>query len=91
MRTHVVVPDELIEKVDRLVGKRRRSAFISAAVQERVRRENLLRAMREAAGSIKAEDHPEWADSKNVAAWVRRLRRESNRRLEKLYGRVPPR
>lgn len=90
MRAHVVLPDDLVEAVDRLVGKRQRSAFITEALRERVRREGLLRALEESAGVIKAEDHPEWADSRKVAAWVSKLRRQNDRRLKKLYGRLPP-
>ena len=91
MRTHIVLPDEVVEAVDELVGKRRRSAFITEAVRERVRREGLLRVLKESAGILKAEDHPEWATSRKVAAWVRKIRRQSERRQKKLYGRLPPR
>ncbi len=90
MRAHIVLPDDLVETIDRLVGKRRRSAFIAEAARDRVRREGLLRALKETAGVLKAEDHPEWADSRKVAAWVRKLRRQSDRRLAKIYGRLPP-
>ncbi len=89
MRTHVVLPDDMVEAVDRLVGKRRRSAFISEAVAERLRREGLLRALEETAGVLSAEDHPEWADSRKVAAWVRKIRRRSGRRLKSLYDDIP--
>ena len=90
MRAHVVLPDDLVEEIDRLVGKRRRSAFIAEAARDRVRREGLLLALKETAGILKAEDHPEWADSRKVAAWVRKQRRQNDRRLTKIYGRLPP-
>ncbi len=77
-----------MEEVDRLVGKRHRSAFFAEAARERLRREKLIQALRETAGSIKSEDHPEWATSRKVAAWVRKLRRESELRAEKLDGRL---
>ena len=91
MRTHLVLPDDLVQADDELVGKRRRSAFVTEAVRERVRREQLRRALRETAGILKAEDHPEWADSRRVAAWVRKVRRESERRLKSIHGPVPDR
>lgn len=84
MRAHIILPDDLVDEVDRLVGKRQRSAFLVEAARERVRREKLLRALRETAGAIKAEDHPEWATSRKVAAWVRRVRRAGERRSKKL-------
>lgn len=79
MRTHIVLPDELVEAVDRLVGKRRRSAFVAEALRERLRREQLLRALEESAGILKEEDYPEWATPAKVARWVRKVRRESER------------
>ena len=79
MRAHVVLPDDLVEEIDRLVGKRRRSAFIAEATRDRVRREGLLLALKETAGILKAEDYPEWATPAKVARWVRKIRRESER------------
>ncbi len=79
MRAHIVLPDDLVEAIDRLVGKRRRSAFIAEAARDRVRREGLLRALKETAGILKAEDYPEWATPAKVARWVRKIRRESER------------
>jgi len=46
-RTHVVLPAELLERVDRLVGSRRRSRFFAAAVAKEVERLELLEAARE--------------------------------------------
>ena len=79
MRAHVVLPDDLVEAIDRLVGKRRRSAFIAEAARDRVRREGLLRSLKATAGVLKAEDYPEWATPAKVARWVRKIRRESER------------
>ena len=45
-RTHVIAPKELIKEVDQLVGPRRRSDFITAAVDEKLKREKLLRDIR---------------------------------------------
>ena len=74
MRTHVVLPDDLVEDVDNLVGKRNRSRFIAEVVAERLRRERLIRAIREGAGSLDMTRHPEWATPEKVAEWVRELR-----------------
>lgn len=87
MRTHVVLPDEVVKGVDELVGKRRRSRFIAEAVSERLRRERLLKAIREGAGILDASRHPEWSTPEKVAEWVRALRRTPSvreRRLGKL-------
>lgn len=86
MRAHIVLPDDLVEEVDKLVGRRGRSAFITGATRERLRRERFLKTVREVAGSIKAEDHPEWATSRQVATWVRKQRRETSRRIKPPHG-----
>lgn len=59
-RTHLIAPKELIEEVDRIVGPRRRSEFIAAAVQEKLKREKLLRALRRAAKLPVESDIPGW-------------------------------
>ena len=45
MRTHLILPDELVQQVDSLVGKGKRSKFVEDAVREAVRREKLLEAI----------------------------------------------
>lgn len=83
MRTHIVIPRHLVRTVDALVGRRKRSAFFEEAAREKVARMNLLRALDETARSIKAEDHPEWASSRDVAGWVSDLREKDRERLSK--------
>ncbi len=86
MRTHVMFPDELVKDVDRLVGRRKRSRFVTDAVREKLRRERLLSALGETAGIISAEEYPEWATTEKVAAWVRKSRHEDMQRLERLFS-----
>ena len=38
-------------------------------------RADLLKTLEETAGTFKVADHPEWATSRDVAQWVRSLRR----------------
>ena len=49
-------------------------------VEERIARQR--EALRAVAGAWKAEDHPELVDG--AAAWVREIRQESVKRLEKI-------
>jgi metal-responsive CopG/Arc/MetJ family transcriptional regulator len=83
MRTHVVLPRDLVEAVDRLVGQRKRSEFVAAAVCERLDRENLRAALRETAGSLNLADYPEWSTPEKTSAWVRELRREDDQATER--------
>lgn len=74
IRTHVVFPKELVEAVDRLVGPRKRSAFLVQAVEEKFGRERLGRALATTAGFLAGETHPEWQTPEQVSAWVHELR-----------------
>lgn len=76
MRTHLILSEELLAEIDALVGKRRRSRYVEEAVKERLRRDTLTKALEETAGCLSAEDHPEWATSEGVEAWVRKLREQ---------------
>ena len=37
-RTHIVIPEPLVTEIDRLVGKRRRSEFLTQAAEKELRR-----------------------------------------------------
>ena len=52
IRTHVVFPKELVESVDRLVGPRKRSRFFVQAIEEKIERERLGRALATTAGFL---------------------------------------
>lgn len=71
MRTHVVLPDELVREVDALVGPRKRSEFIEDALRAKLQRERQKWAIERGAGVLKAEDYPGWASSEMIRAWVR--------------------
>ena len=81
MRTHIVLPEDLLSEVDRLAGKRRRSRFVEAAVREKLRREALSLALEDSAGVLSAADYPEWVTPEKASAWVRSSRRADNERL----------
>ena len=74
MRTHVVLPEELVKEVDRLAGPRRRSEFIEAAVREQIRRQKQSEALRSTASILNPHDHPEWRTPEDVSRWVHESR-----------------
>ena len=87
IRTHVVFPKELVESVDRLVGPRKRSRFFVQAIEEKIERERLGRALTATAGFLPEGSHPEWETPEQVSAWVHELRSldsdPSERRLDR--------
>lgn len=78
-RAHVVMPRELAEQVDELVGERGRSRFIAEAVAEKLARLRLLRAAEGAAGSLKDVDIPGWETRESTEAWIRQSRMDMRR------------
>lgn len=87
MRTHIILPDDVVKGVDELVGKRRRSRFIAEAAREKLRKETLRRIVREGAGVIDLKAHPEWATREDVIRWVRDLRRTESPREARIAER----
>lgn len=75
-RTHIILPDELLEQLDEFVGKRKRSEFIADATEKELKRQRRIEAARRAAGSLRdADTPPEWTNSESAAEWVRSIRR----------------
>jgi len=96
MRTHVVLPDELVQGVDALVGERARSRFIAEATAEKLRKERLVKAIREGAGILDTKKYPHWSTPEKVDKWIRDLRNTPSsydKRVaqDKKRGRVSPR
>ncbi len=83
VRTHVVIPRELVDLVDELVGQRGRSRFFSEAVEEKLSRVRLLRAAKRVVGSLADVDTPGWETSEAASEWVRASRRADGQRLRR--------
>ncbi len=73
-RIHVLLPDDLVERIDEMVGKRERSRFIAEVLDEEVRRRRLRAALLEMEGSLADEDIPGWETPEAAAEWVRAIR-----------------
>jgi metal-responsive CopG/Arc/MetJ family transcriptional regulator len=87
VRTHLLLPKELLDQLDEKVGARRRSETIARLLEEYLRREQLPVEIACFGGSMNPEDYPEWATRESIAEWVRNERRASDRSsLEPLGG-----
>jgi hypothetical protein len=84
-RTHIVIPEPLVNEIDRLVGKRGRCEFLTQAAQKELRRLQQIRALENIAGAWKDKDHPELTGGS--ARWVKELRKESEQRLPRTVSR----
>jgi hypothetical protein len=74
-RTHVVLDDEVLHAIDRLVGQRGRSRFLQEAAREKLERVRLEVALASTAGVVRATDYPEFGDQAGINEWVRGQRR----------------
>jgi hypothetical protein len=82
-RAHILLPDDLLQEIDSLVGPRGRSAFLVETARSEVRRQKLLQFLEGKPGEVaqpawKDKDHSELNDGADV--WVRKLRMESDLR-----------
>jgi metal-responsive CopG/Arc/MetJ family transcriptional regulator len=72
MRVHITLAPELVERVDKRVGKRRRSGFITNAVARALEDQERWELIESAFGGIADTGHDWDAD---VAGWVHDQRR----------------
>ena len=74
VRTHVMLPEALVEELDAVVEKRRRSAFVESAIREKLVREKQRLVLRRTAGVLRAAKGAPWAN--DPSAWVRSVRQK---------------
>jgi metal-responsive CopG/Arc/MetJ family transcriptional regulator len=86
MRTHVILPKELVASVDRLVGKRERSKFITEAVERELKRRRLAAAVEKLGGSLAGVGLPEWETSESAGEWVRASRRADQAHFDREHA-----
>lgn len=84
-RTHVVLSEQLVKDIDKVVGSRQRSAFLTRAAEKELMRLRQMKALEAAAGAWKDKDHPELKGG--AAKWVAKLRRQDEKRFHKLTSR----
>jgi metal-responsive CopG/Arc/MetJ family transcriptional regulator len=82
-RTHSTLPEEVRADLDRLVEKRHRSRFVTDAIRKALLIASQKEALHQAAGAWRDKDHAEL--KAGAAAWVKKLRRESETRFKKQF------
>jgi metal-responsive CopG/Arc/MetJ family transcriptional regulator len=71
MRLHISLDDDLVARLDRRVGRRRRSAFIGETVRRALEDERRWDDIEAGLGALAGREH-EWDE--DPAAWVRAQR-----------------
>ena len=85
MRTHVIIPEEVLSSIDKLVGSRNRSKFLVEAAKKEVKRLQLVKAFKEVAGSLQDVHIPGWETSASSSKWVHDLRHMDSKEFGKKY------
>ena len=78
MRLHIQLENDLVDELDKAIGKRKRSAFIAGLIREALDDRRRWQGIRASYGSIPDEGH-EWDE--DPAAWVHAQRRADPRRV----------
>ena len=83
-RKNLVLPQNLVEEIDAMVGTRGRNAFLVESAQAELRRRRLLAFLEKKEPAWRDEDHPELAAGSN--AWVKSLRNEGAKQPSQTVG-----
>lgn len=86
----MVLPTQLLDEIDAIVGPRERSKFLAAAAAEKLRRMRLVHLVDKVAGSLKDHVIPEWETAESAAAWVHESRQGDQARLDVLLKSTEP-
>ena len=81
-KAHLVIPHEVLEEVDRIAGKRKRSLFITEATREKLERELFLKTLDETKGAWADKNHLEVRTDRNVERHVREKRQSYRKRMK---------
>jgi metal-responsive CopG/Arc/MetJ family transcriptional regulator len=77
VRTNLLLPRDLVERVDKLAGRRGRSRFVAEVLESALRREAQREAIRGGAGLLKGRPgYEHWSASDRVVEWVDKVRAE---------------
>jgi metal-responsive CopG/Arc/MetJ family transcriptional regulator len=81
---HIILPTEILEEVDRIAGKRKRSLFIAEATREKLERERFLRVLGETEGTWSDKNHPDLKTIKDTEKYVREKRHSYQKRIKRV-------
>lgn len=78
VRTHVLLPRDLLERIDERVGSRRRSEFVAETLRKELDRTRLLRLAEATLAETRrlgtGGEPPEWETPEGTLDWVRAQR-----------------
>ena len=79
-KAHLVFPQSILEEVDQIAGKRKRSLFIVKATQEKLEKERFLKTLDETKGAWTDNHHSELRTERDMEEYLRGKRSSYRRR-----------
>jgi metal-responsive CopG/Arc/MetJ family transcriptional regulator len=83
-KAHLVLPHDILEEVDQIAGKRKRSLFIAEATREKLQRERFLRTLEETQGAWSDKNHPELKTVRDMEKFIIEKRQSYRKRLKRI-------
>ena len=83
-KAHLVLPRDILEEVDQVAGKRKRSLFIAEATREKLQRERFLKTLEESQGAWSDKNHPELKTAKDIERFISDKRQSYRKRLKRV-------
>jgi len=83
-KAHLVFPLDILEEVDQIAGKRKRSLFIVKATQEKLERERFLKTLDDTKGAWTDKQHADLRTERDMERYLRRKRDSYKKRLKRI-------
>ncbi len=81
-KVHLVFPQTVLEEVDQVAGKGKRSLFILKATQEKLERDRFLRTLDETKGGWTGKHHAELRTGRDMERYLGEKRSSYRKRLK---------
>jgi hypothetical protein len=85
-KAHLVLPRDILEEVDQIAGKRKRSSFIAEATREKLQKERFLRILEETQGAWRGKNHPELKTAKDIERFIGNKRQSYRKRMKRIVS-----
>lgn len=85
-KAHVIIDENILKEIDRLMGKKKRSSFIAGAAKKELKRFNQLLLLKKLKGTWKDEDHPDMNSKNGTYKWVRKQRERDEKLSRNKFG-----
>lgn len=82
VKTHIALPEDLLDEIKKEVGAKKRSDFLAEAAREKLKRLRLDKVLEKAAGLWTDERYPEFMTEEDVRSQIRAFRKRVGQRIK---------